>query len=54
MGLGFRVLEKHEYEVQKLELIVEQSMLVWEKNNTMEGIKANMLQTIFLNVGMLM
>jgi len=26
-------LEKHEDEVQTLELIVEQSMLVWEKNN---------------------
>jgi hypothetical protein len=29
-------------------------MLVWEKNNTMYGIKASMLQTIFLNVGVLM
>jgi hypothetical protein len=47
-------LEQCEDEVQKLELIVEQSMLVWEKNNTMYGIKASMLQTIFLNVGVLM
>jgi hypothetical protein len=28
-------LEEHEDEFQKLELIVEQSMLVREKNNTM-------------------